>query len=166
VIVRRLRIAALVCVAAASAAVTPVASHAADDVSSVGLSAGLLAQEKQSVQDVCGSKCHRVELFATARKSYEDWHETVQKMVDRGAIGTDDQFADIMDYLFRTQTIIDVNSADVEDLQIVLNVPPATAQAVVARRTKKKFASLEDLKSVGGLDAAALDAKAGLLVFQ
>jgi competence protein ComEA len=105
-------------------------------------------------------------LFATARKSYEDWHETVQKMVDRGAIGTDEQFADIMDYLFRTQTLIDVNSADVQDLQIVLNTSPAVAGAVVERRTKKKFTSLQDLKSVDGLDAAALDAKADLLVFR
>jgi len=102
----------------------------------------------------------------TARKSYEDWHETVQKMVDRGAIGTDEQFAEIMDYLFRTQTLIDVNSADVQDLQIVLNTSAAVAGAVVARRTRKKFTSLHDLKSVGGIDAAALDAKADLLVFR
>jgi DNA uptake protein ComE-like DNA-binding protein len=71
-----------------------------------------------------------------------------------------------MDYLFRTQTLIDVNSADVQDLQIVLNISPAVAGAVVARRTRKKFTSLQDLKSVGGLDAAALDAKADLLVFR
>jgi competence protein ComEA len=160
--VRRARVTATVSIAVASAALCVSTSRAADDKSS----AVLLAQEKRSLQDVCGSKCHRVELFATARKSYEDWHETVQKMVDRGAIGTDEQFADIMDYLFRTQTLIDVNSADVQDLQIVLNTSPSAAGAVVARRTRKKFTSLQDLKSVGGLDAAALDAKADLLVFR
>jgi competence protein ComEA len=160
--VRRVRTTATVSIAVASAALCVSTSRAADDTSS----AALLAHEQRSLQDVCGSKCHRVELFATARKSYEDWHETVQKMVDRGAIGTDEQFADIMDYLFRTQTLIDVNSADVQDLQIVLNISPAVAGAVVARRTRKKFTSLQDLKSVGGLDAAALDAKADLLVFR
>ena len=159
---RRVRTTATGSIAVAAAALCTSMLRAADDTSS----AALLAREQRSLQDVCGSKCHRIELFATARKSYEDWYDTVQKMVDRGAIGTDEQFADIMDYLFRTQTLIDVNSVDVQDLQIVLNTSPAVAGAVVARRTKKKFTSLEDLKSVGGLDAAAVDAKADLLVFR
>ncbi|MFL6550432.1 MAG: helix-hairpin-helix domain-containing protein [Povalibacter sp.] len=159
---RRMRTTAAVSIAVATAAMCVSTSRAADDTSS----AALLAHEQRALQDVCGTKCHRVELFATARKSYEDWHDTVQKMVDRGAIGSDEQFADLMDYLFRTQTLIDVNSVDVQDLQIVLNTSPAVAGAVVARRTKKKFTSLEDLKSVGGLDAAAVDAKADLLVFR
>jgi competence protein ComEA len=157
-----LGVVASISVMLASAAVPEASAPASSDAAN----AALLAQEQQSLQAVCGSKCHRLELFATARKSYQDWHETVQKMVDRGADGSDDQFLDIMDYLYRTQTIIDVNAAAAEDLGIVLGVSPAQAQAIVARRAKKKFSSLEDLKSVSGLDAAKLDAKAGLLVFQ
>jgi competence protein ComEA len=162
VIVRTLCVVALMPVMIASAAEPEAAPSASSDAAN----AALLAHEQQSVQAVCGSQCHRIELFATARKSYDDWHETVQKMVDRGATGTDDQFLDIMDYLYRTQTIIDVNAAAPEDLQIVLGASPAQAQAIVARRVKKKFTGLEDLKSVSGLDAAKLDAKAGFLVFQ
>ena len=161
-IVRTLCVVALMPVMIASAAEPEVSPPASSDAAN----AALLAHEQQSVQAVCGNQCHRIELFATARKSYDDWHETVQKMVDRGATGTDDQFLDIMDYLYRTQTIIDVNAAEPEDLQIVLGASPAQAQAIVARRVKKKFTGLEDLKSVSGLDAAKLDAKAGFLVFQ
>jgi DNA uptake protein ComE-like DNA-binding protein len=128
--------------------------------------AALLAQEAQSLQAVCGTKCHKLELFANARMSYDAWHETVQKMIDRGANATEDQLLDIMDYLHQTRTLIDVNAADAEELQIVLNVSPSQAQALVERRSRRKFSDLRDLKSVAGLDSAALDAKADLLVYQ
>src|SRR4051794_15971540 len=138
------------------------ATAAAPDTSN----AAVLAQERQSLQAVCGSQCHTLDLFASARKSYEDWHDTVQKMVDRGAQGTDDQLMDIMDYLYQTQTLIDVNTAAVEDLAIVLQLSPAQAQAIVARRDQKKFSSVDDLKSVRGIDAAKIDAKSAFLVFK
>ena len=74
--------------------------------------------------------------------SYDAWHDTVQKMVDRGASGTDEQFDDIMDYLHRTMTTINVNTADADELEIVLNVPETAAQAIIARRSTQKFTEL------------------------
>jgi DNA uptake protein ComE-like DNA-binding protein len=87
-------------------------------------------------------------------------------MVDRGASGTDEQFDDIMDYLHRTITTINVNTALADELEIVLNVSPTTAQAIIARRSTQKFTGLADLKSVSGVDASALDAKARLIFFE
>ena len=98
--------------------------------------------------------------------SYDTWHDTVQTMVDRGASGTDEQFADIMDYLHRTMTTIDVNTADADELQIVLNVPKTAAQAIIARRSTQKFTGLADLKSVPGVDASTVNAKARLIFFK
>jgi DNA uptake protein ComE-like DNA-binding protein len=87
-------------------------------------------------------------------------------MVDLGADGTDEQFDDIMDYLHRTMTTIDVNHADADELEIVLDVPASVAEKIIARRTQRKFTDLADLKSVPGIGAASLDAKARLLFFQ
>jgi hypothetical protein len=126
----------------------------------------VLFREQQTMQAVCGAKCHRLDLFVTVRKGYAEWHNTVQKMVDLGAVATDDQLLDIMDFLYQTQTLIDVNSAEPDDLSIILNVSMDKAREIVARRNKKKLESLDDLKSIGGLDAAVLAAKAPLLVFQ
>jgi len=98
--------------------------------------------------------------------SYGAWHDTVQNMMDRGATGTDQQFADVMDYLHRTMTTIDVNAADADELQIVLQVPEATAQAILARRSTQKFTGLADLKSVPGVDASTVEAKAKLIFFK
>jgi competence protein ComEA len=123
-----------------------------------------LAQEYHSLQMVC-TQCHVLELVRDTPRSYDAWHDTVQDMVDRGATGTDQQFADVMDYLHRTLTTIDVNSADAEELEIVLGVPDRVAQAIVKRRQRRRFTGLADLEFVAGINAAALKAKARLIYF-
>jgi competence protein ComEA len=123
-----------------------------------------LAREGQSLKAVC-AKCHNLQLVMDTPRSYGDWHDTVQQMVDRGASGTDEQFDDIMDYLHRTMTTINVNTAVADELEIVLNVPDTTAQAIIARRGTQKFTGLADLKAVSGVDASTVNAKARLIFF-
>jgi len=122
------------------------------------------AREAQSLKAVC-ARCHNLEMVMNTPKSYDAWHDTVQKMVNLGARGTDEQYDDIMDYLHRTMTTIDVNSADPDELEVVLHVSETTAQAIVARRTVKKFTGLADLKSVAGVDGSVVKAKARLIFF-
>jgi competence protein ComEA len=124
-----------------------------------------LAREDQALKAVC-AKCHNLQIVMDTPMSYDAWHDTVQKMVDRGANGTDEQYGDIMDYLHRTMTTINVNTADEDELEIVLDAPERAAQAIVARRRTKKFADLADLKSVAGIDAPTIDAKARLIFFK
>jgi competence protein ComEA len=123
-----------------------------------------LARQSQSLKAVC-AKCHNLQLVMDTPRSYDDWHDTVQKMVDLGATGTDEQFDDIMDYLHRTMTTINVNTAVADELKIVLNVPKTTAQAIIARRSTQQFTGLADLKSIPGVDASTVDAKARLIFF-
>jgi hypothetical protein len=124
----------------------------------------VLEQEAQSVRTVC-TKCHAMQIVTDTPMGYDAWHETVQKMLDRGADATDDQLQDIMDWLHRTMTTIDVNSADTDELQTVLGVSGRVAQAIVARRNSNRFADIADLKSVPGIDASIIDAKARLIFF-
>jgi DNA uptake protein ComE-like DNA-binding protein len=63
-------------------------------------------------------------------------------------------------------TPIDVNAAAADEIQIVLNVPETVANAIIARRGTRKFRDLADLKSVPGIDARSLDAKARLIFYQ
>jgi competence protein ComEA len=124
-----------------------------------------LAREGRSLKAVC-ARCHNLQIVMDTPMSYDAWHDTVQKMMDQGATGTDQQFDDVMDYLHRTMTTINVNTADVDELQMVLNVPEAAAQAIITRRSTQKLASLADLKSVPGVDASTVDAKARLIFFK
>jgi hypothetical protein len=127
--------------------------------------ADLLEREHASLQAHC-SKCHDLQIVMDTPMSYAAWHDTVQRMIDRGADGTDDQLAEIMDYLHRTMTTIDVNSAAADELAIVLGAPDSVVKAIIARRATRKFANLEELKTVPGIDAASLDAKSRLLFFE
>jgi competence protein ComEA len=138
---------------------------AAARAAEVESSAARRAREGQSLKVVC-AKCHNLQIVMDTPKSYDDWHDTVQTMVDRGASGTDEQFADIMDYLHRTMTTINVNTALADELEIVLNVSETTAQAIIARRSTQKFTGLTDLKSVPGVDASTVDAKTRLVFFK
>jgi competence protein ComEA len=124
-----------------------------------------LAREARSLKAVC-ARCHNLQIVMDTPMSYDAWHDTVQKMMDQGANGTDQQFDDVMDYLHRTMTTINVNTADLDELQTVLNVPETAAQAIVTRRSTQKFASLADLKSVPGVDSSTVDAKARLIFFK
>ncbi|HEV2275927.1 MAG TPA: helix-hairpin-helix domain-containing protein [Acidobacteriaceae bacterium] len=128
-------------------------------------SARNLAREHESLQAVC-ARCHTLQMVMDTPMSFDSWHDTVQTMIDRGANGTDEQLDDIMDYLHRTMTTINVNAAGAEELEIVLNVPEKTAQAILARRSQRSFTGLADLKSVPGVDASAMDAKAKLIFFK
>jgi competence protein ComEA len=121
-------------------------------------------REARSLQIVC-AKCHNLQIVMDTPKSYDAWQESVQKMVNLGAKGTDSQYDDIMDYLQRTITTIDVNSADPDKLEIVLNVSETVAQAIVVRRKARKFTGLADLKSIQGVNAVIVDNKARLIFF-
>jgi competence protein ComEA len=138
----------------AAAEKTDVAAESAD-----------LAREAASLHAVC-AKCHNLEIVMNTPRSLDDWRDTMQKMVDRGASGSDDQYDDILDYLHRTATTIDVNSADADELGLVLGVSDATVSLIIQRRTRRKFADMADLKTIPGFDAAALDAKSKLIFFQ
>lgn len=99
-------------------------------------------------------------------RSLDAWTETIQSMVDRGARGSDEQLNDIIDYLHRTVTTINVNTADVQELQIVLSVPTSVAQEILKRREAHPFASIADLKSIKGLDPRFIDAKSNIIYFR
>jgi competence protein ComEA len=142
-----------------------VAARAADTALPATDQDPSLAQEGISLQAVCG-KCHGLQIVMDTPMGYDEWHDTVQKMIDRGAVGTDDQLQDIMDYLHRTMTTINVNTADADELAIVLDVSDSVARTIVTRRSKRKFTDLADLKTVQGIDASAVDAKARLLFFK
>jgi DNA uptake protein ComE-like DNA-binding protein len=120
--------------------------------------------DEAAFRQVCG-RCHDTELVADTPRSYEDWEDTVQTMIEQGAKGTDAQFVSVMRYLYKTLTTVNVNTSSAEDLAAVLHAPDSVAAAIVARRAVRKFADLTELKSFPGLDPVLLDAKAKLIFF-
>ena len=120
--------------------------------------------DEAAFRQVCG-RCHDTELVADTPRSYEDWEDTVQTMIEQGARGTDAQFVSVMRYLYKTLTTVNVNTSSAEDLAAVLQTTDSVANAIVARRAIRKFTDLTELKTIPGLDSGLLDAKAKLIFF-
>jgi hypothetical protein len=113
------------------------------------------------------SACHGMQMVTDTPRDYDAWHDTVQKMIDRGARGTPEEFDLVMDFLFQNVTPIDVNHADAETLMAILHTSQEAAQAIIARRASRPFADMADLEgAVPGLDRTFLDGKKRMIFFQ
>ena len=96
------------------------------------------------------------------------WHDTVQKMIDRGARGTPEEFDLVMDFLFQNVTPVDVNHADPDMLMAVLHTARDRGGSHHRRAARTRpFKDLADLeKSVPGLDARSWKSKKRMIFFQ
>ena len=128
--------------------------------------AGEATTPETAAVKICSS-CHGMQMVTDTPRDYDAWHDTVQKMIDRGARGTPEEFDLVMDYLFLNMTPIDVNHADAETLAAILHTSPDAAQAIMTRRSSRPFKDLADLeKAVPGLDRALLEGKKRMIFFQ
>jgi competence protein ComEA len=112
------------------------------------------------------SDCHGMEVLEGQRRSRRQWRDTVEDMLARGADASESDEKVIAEYLTRALGRVNVNRATTGEIQTIVEVPPAEAEAIVEYRTREgDFRSLEDLKKVPGLDFAKLEAKKDRLMF-
>jgi competence protein ComEA len=120
---------------------------------------------KETLLRICGG-CHGAEIVLGKRLDRDGWSQIVVNMIQRGAQGSDDEFADIVDYLTNTVSKINVNQATAQQLQSGLGLSEKESAAILHYRDEKgDFKTIDDLKKVPGLDAAKIDAKRSLLAF-
>jgi hypothetical protein len=112
-------------------------------------------EDAKAVAAVC-TACHSSAQFLTAPRPYLRWEQTMQDMLDRGAVATDDQLDHILSYLVKNITIVNVNSSLPDQLGMTLQIPSAVAQDIVARRSAHAFTSVDELKSVKGINLDVL----------
>jgi competence protein ComEA len=126
---------------------------------------------KATMLKICGG-CHPPEKSAAYRYTKEEWGERINKMVELGAKGTEEQFYEVWDYLAQhfppnaAGPKVNVNKADAKELTAELDFPPKEAEAIVRYREQNgNFKSMDDLKKVPGLDLKKLDARKERLAF-
>ena len=119
---------------------------------------------------ICG-KCHSPNIILASGRDRTAWENTITKMVRLGAVGSDEDYSEIADYLtahFPPSAVqkIFVNMATEKQLSDVLGISPDEAKAIIVVRDKEKgFKTIEDLKKVPGVDVKKIDAKKDVLVF-
>ncbi len=124
---------------------------------------------KATFLKIC-SNCHAPDNVIGKGLSADDWTEVLNKMIQNGAQGTDDEFGAILDYLSTNfppiPDKVNVNTATAWNLRNWMNFSDKQASAVVDyRKQNGDFKSLDDLKKVPGLDPKVLDAKKDRITF-
>jgi competence protein ComEA len=119
---------------------------------------------------VCG-RCHSPERAASLHQRRSAWEDTITKMIKLGAQGTDDEFDAILNYLSKNfgpevPGPININKANMVDLQTTLALRRSQARAVIEYREKHgEFKSLADLRNVPGIDFQKIEAKKARIIF-
>jgi competence protein ComEA len=123
---------------------------------------------KDVVVRIC-TKCHGPGSIARKRLSREDWDDKVADMVERGAKGTPEELAAVVDYLtanFGPDAKVNVNDAPIDELRSVLGLSTPEANAIVEyRQSHGKFKAWRDLLKVPGVDAKKIEAKGERMAF-
>jgi competence protein ComEA len=103
-------------------------------------------------------KCHDVARITALRRSKVEWEEIINKMIERGATGTEKEFETVYGYLVRNYGKVNVNRSGAEDIAMILSLSEKDAQAIVAyRNTNGSFADFDALKKVPGIDLKKLE---------
>jgi competence protein ComEA len=105
---------------------------------------------------VCGT-CHEAQRSASLRLTREGWQEVIVKMVGLGAKGSDEELAQVLEYLatnFKGEALrpLNLNKATAVELESVAGLLRKEAAAWIAHRAKAgPCKSLEDFKKVPGV---------------
>ena len=119
---------------------------------------------KETMKKVCGN-CHEVETVIASRRTKIGWERNVDDMVTRGAEGTDEELAAVMNYLTTFFGKINVNTASLQDLKS-LDFADKEAQAIMKYREQNgSLKNFEQLTKVPGLDVEKLQAKRSRIAF-
>ena len=120
---------------------------------------------KANFERLCGT-CHEPERGTSSRRTREQWLQTVNQMVARGAQGTDDELMAVVEYLTREHGRVNVNLASAADIALVLGLTPAEGAAIVEhRRQRGTFDDAAAVERVTGVDARKLAARRDAMVF-
>src|SRR5437667_4678438 len=120
------------------------------------------APGKDETVRICGT-CHEVERAAAVRLTREGWQDTIAKMVDLGASGSDEELAKVLDYLSEhfkgdAPRPLNLNTATAIELESIVGLLRKEAAAWIAhRKAAGACKSLDDFKKIAGVPFKKID---------
>ena len=123
------------------------------------------ADAPEAFTRVCG-RCHSSDRIVEGRRSRGQWEEVLEQMTARGATGTDDDYAIIIEYLVSEYGRVAINTAAAEELSQVLHLDRKDADAIVAyRKNHGRFADFDALIAMPDAPVEALRKRREAIVF-
>jgi competence protein ComEA len=112
------------------------------------------------------SDCHDRDRVVAMRRTRTEWEDVLNQMIDKGAVGTEQDFEAVLAYLLKTVGRVFINTSSAADLVSVLGTSTADAEAIVAyRKEHGKFPDLDTLLKVPGIDAQLLQKEKDAIAF-
>jgi hypothetical protein len=117
------------------------------------------------------SQCHEAQKAASIKLSRPGWSEEIDKMKSLGAVGTDEEFQSVLEYLAThfqgdLDRPLDLNAAEAVDLESVLGLLRRESTALIQYRVKRgPFTSLADLKDLDPAILKKIEARKDRIVF-
>jgi competence protein ComEA len=113
--------------------------------------------------------CHGSDNFRRKRFTADEWADSVNDMVDRGAKATPAEVDTIIAYLaknFGRGAKVQMNSAPLVEIKVVLNFSVPESQAVIDYREKNgSIKSFDELLTIPGVNAAKAQTAKDLMAF-
>jgi competence protein ComEA len=114
---------------------------------------------------VC-SDCHEPERAFEAKRTRGDWESILEKMIEKGATGTDQDFELVLQYLLSQSGMVNVNQSTSEDIALVLGLTAKEADAIVAfRKQNGNYKNFDALTKVPDVDASKLEKHKESVIF-
>ena len=117
------------------------------------------------------TKCHSANVILATGRDRDGWEAIISKMVTFGAVGSDEEFTQVADYLtasFPPVAVqkVNINKAAGAEIASTLAISTDDAKAITSYRDKVgSFKSLDDLKKVPGIDLKNLDARRDRILY-
>jgi competence protein ComEA len=120
---------------------------------------------REVLRKICAD-CHEIESVIASRRTRIGWQQTTEDMMARGAEGSDEEMAAVIEYLATYFGKVNLNTASAAELQKSLGLSAKEAQAIAAYREQNStIKNFEELKKIPGVSAEKLQAKRGLIAF-
>ena len=149
-------------IALAASAIMPTSSAAGPAVQSEPPPHG---DAPEAFTRVCG-RCHSSDRVVEGRRSRGQWEEVLEQMTARGATGTDDDYAIIIEYLVSEYGRVAINTAAAEELAQVLHLDRKVADAIVTyRKNHGRFGDFDALIAMPDAPVEALRKRREAIVF-
>jgi len=104
------------------------------------------------------NRCHDAARITALRRTRTEWEEVINKMIERGATGNEEDFVTVFGYLRRHYGKVYINSATTEEITTSLRLSDKDAGAIVAyRKSNGSFADFEAVKKVPDIDVKTLE---------
>jgi competence protein ComEA len=121
---------------------------------------------KDAVETICGT-CHEVGTAIGTRRTRSEWRQVIDAMINRGALGSDEDFKAVLDYMAKYFGLVRINKATAKELEEVLEISSSDAETIVRYRSEHgEFATLDDVKKVPGIDGVAIEERKKRVAFK